>query len=172
VIDRAGRDTVVARYVVARGKMDQDVTLSNPFAPYAQTANAAIRRSAFDAVGGFVAGIRSGGDADLCWRLQAAGWRLESRPAARVEHTSRERLGALLRQLARHGAGAAWLEERHPGSSPGPTATGFARGAAAAARDALRARREGDREEARYRLLDLAGDVAFGFGRRRSNDAS
>ena len=37
--------------------------------PYAQTAHCAVRRSAFEAVGGFREDIRSGGDADLCFRL-------------------------------------------------------------------------------------------------------
>jgi cellulose synthase/poly-beta-1,6-N-acetylglucosamine synthase-like glycosyltransferase len=171
VTDRVGRDTRVARYVVARGKMDQDVTLSNPFGPYAQTANAAIRRSAFESVGGFVPDIRSGGDADICWRLQAAGWALEPRPAARVEHTSRTSLGALMRQLARHGAGARWLERVHPGAAPARGPLSLARGTAAALRDAAQARRSGDRDEAGFRLLDLAGDLAFGVGRLRSNRA-
>jgi hypothetical protein len=114
-------DTPVARYVAARRKLDQATTLAHPRAPYAQTANCAVRRTAFEAVGGFPDPVRSGADADLCWRLQDAGWTLESRPAARVRHRNRASLGALLAQLHRHGAGMMWLERRYPGAFPPPT---------------------------------------------------
>jgi GT2 family glycosyltransferase len=114
-------DTPVARYVAARRKLDQATTLAHPRAPYAQTANCAVRRAALEAVGGFPDPVRSGGDADLCWRLQAAGWTLESRPEARVRHRNRTTLRALLAQLHRHGSGMMWLERRHPGSFPPPT---------------------------------------------------
>ncbi|MEA2266536.1 MAG: hypothetical protein QOE27_2119, partial [Solirubrobacteraceae bacterium] len=102
--------TACDRYVSARAKMDQAVTLEHPYRPYAQTANCAVRRSAFAAVGGFAAGAGSSaaGDADLCWRLAEAGWRLESRPDALVDHENRTRFRDLYAQLARHGAGLAW----------------------------------------------------------------
>jgi GT2 family glycosyltransferase len=118
--DVVAEDTVVARYIARRRKLDQAVTLAHPQRPYAQTANCAVRRSAFEAVGGWPEPIRSGGDADLCWRLAAAGWALEERPAARVRHRSRTTLPALLGQLHRHGSGMAWLDERWPGSFPTP----------------------------------------------------
>src|SRR5581483_10196456 len=84
---------------------------------FAQTANCAVRRAAFQSVGGF-AEVRSGGDADLCLRLRAAGWRLEERRHAAVLHLNRANLASLLAQRARHGAGAAWLARRHPGAVP------------------------------------------------------
>ena len=118
--DWVEEDTRVARYIASRRKLDQSTTLAHPFRPYAQTANAAVRRSAFEAVGGFAEPVRSGGDADLCWRLQAAGWELESRPGARVRHRNRTALGELLGQLHRHGSGMEWLERRYPGSFPRP----------------------------------------------------
>src|SRR6185437_15286505 len=102
---------------------------------YAQTANCAIRREAFQQVGGFVEEIRSGGDADICFRLKDAGWEIESRDGALVTHTSRSRLSKLLRQRARMGAGAAWLDARHPGSFPAARWPGLlAWGAASIAR--------------------------------------
>src|SRR3712207_7575346 len=61
-------------------KMASENTLDGTRWAYAQTANAAVRRTAFDAVGGFEERIRSAGDADLCWRVVAAGWELEARP--------------------------------------------------------------------------------------------
>jgi GT2 family glycosyltransferase len=120
IVDEAVRDTRVARYVTGRRKLDQDNTLAHPRRPYAQTANCAVRRAAFEAVGGFPDPVRSGADADLCWRLQAAGWELEPRPGARVRHISRARLRELLAQLHRHGSGMQWLDRRWPGSFPPP----------------------------------------------------
>ena len=118
--DWVAEDTLVARYIADRRKLDQATTLAHPRAPYAQTANCAVRRAAFEAVGGFDQPVRSGGDADLCWRLQDAGWTLESRPGAVVRHRNRATLGALLAQLHRHGSGMQWLERRYPGVFPPP----------------------------------------------------
>lgn len=115
-------DTRPARHIAARRKLSDATTLAHPYRPYAQTANCAVRRAAFVAVGGFGAPVRSGGDADLCWRLAAAGHGLESRPAARVRHRNRTTWRALYAQLHRHGAGMAWLDARWPGSCPPPSA--------------------------------------------------
>ena len=110
--------TRAERYTVAAEQMSQTRTLrAGPWA-YAQTANAAVRRAAFEQVGGFTEGIRSGGDADLCFRLRVAGWRLDSREQAEVIHHNRASTRAFLRQKARHGAGAAWLNRVYPGSFP------------------------------------------------------
>ena len=113
-------DTPTARYIARRRKLDQATTLAHAHRPYAQTANAAFRRSVFEAADGFNAPVRSGGDADLCWRLLDDGWEIEERPAARVRHRNRATLGALLAQLHRHGSGMMWLERRYPGSFPPP----------------------------------------------------
>ncbi|MEA2301555.1 MAG: mycofactocin glycosyltransferase [Solirubrobacteraceae bacterium] len=164
--DRGTGRTACDRYVSARAKMDQAVTLEHPYRPYAQTANCAVRRSAFAAVGGFAAGAGSSaaGDADLCWRLAEAGWRLESRPDALVDHENRTRFRDLYAQLARHGAGLAWLERRHPGSAPPPTGRDLVgripHYLAAAAR-------AGDPEAAVFALVDLVCLYARDFGRLR-----
>ncbi len=118
--DWVAEDSLVARYVADRRKLDQATTLAHPRGAYAQTANCAVRRAAFEAVGGWPEPVRSGGDADLCWRLRQAGWAVEERPAARVRHRNRATLPALLRQLHRHGAGMAWLDRRWPGAFPPP----------------------------------------------------
>lgn len=118
--DWTDQDTRVARHVERRRKLDQATTLSHR-RPYGQTANLAVRRDAFAAVGGWPDPVRSGGDADLCWRLTEAGYGLEARPQARVRHRNRATLRALLAQLHRHGAGMQWLERRYPGSFPPPT---------------------------------------------------
>jgi Glycosyl transferase family group 2 len=110
--------TRAERYAFEAEQMSQTRTLrAGPWA-YAQTANAAVRREAFDQIGGFIDGIRSGGDADLCFRLRVAGWRLDSREHAGVIHHNRASTRSFLRQKARHGAGAAWLNDVYPGSFP------------------------------------------------------
>jgi GT2 family glycosyltransferase len=109
------RPTLAERYAADRRLLSSELFLAHPYKPMGVTANLLVRRAAFDAIGGFAEGIRSGGDADLCWRLQDAGWRIEHRPHAIVGHEHRATVRALLRQSARTAAGTRWLEQRHPG---------------------------------------------------------
>jgi GT2 family glycosyltransferase len=163
---QAARDTLVARYGTARRALDQRHVLKHARAPWAQTANCAVRREAFEAVGGFEDGARAGEDADLCWRIQEAGWELERRPAARARHRNRETLGALLSQLAVHGAAQAWLDRRYPGSFPAPGLRGFAGGMAWRLGRAARAQ---GRDERLFALIDALAFTANTAGRMRSN---
>jgi GT2 family glycosyltransferase len=157
---------MVPRYVRSRGFLRQDLNVRHPHAPMAVTANLLVRRAAFDAVDGFVEGARSGADADFCWRLQQKGFELELRERAAVEHWHRDTLRALLRQVSRDGAGLAWLEERHPGSSPKPrTVHRLARSGGGALAWAVR----GKGEAAVFKLIDGAVAVAESVGYRRSN---
>lgn len=111
---------LTARYARSRGHLGQRVHFEWPFRPWGVTANLLVRRDAWASVGGFLEGIRSTGDAEFSWRLQDAGWRLDFRPAAEVEHYHRERISRLIRQGARYGAGRAWVIRRYPGSIPPP----------------------------------------------------
>lgn len=151
--DWVEHDTRVARHIAARRKLDQGNTLRHA-RPYGQTANLAVRRDAFEAVGGWPDPVRSGGDADLCWRLAAEGYGLEERPAARVRHRNRATLPALLRQLHRHGSGMQWLDRRYPGAFPPPTPR------ALAARAKLLARGE---------WIEFLSAWAVDLGRLRAN---
>jgi mycofactocin glycosyltransferase len=169
IADRASGDSLAERYVTSREMMDQRTTLAHPYGAHAQTANCAVRRAAFEAVGGFDESARYGEDADLCWRLRAAGWRLEERPGARVAHRNRSSLSALLSQQFGHGSGAQWLERRHPGSGPAPGVRELAGQARYFGRRAWRAQREGDREEAKFALVDILCRGAFEAGRLRTN---
>jgi hypothetical protein len=167
--DVALRRTAVARNGVGRRRMSQRTTLERPGTPYAQTANCAIRRTAFESVGGFDASARAGEDADLCFRLQRAGWTLEERPRAAVDHRTRETLAAWLAQMLRHGSGAAWIERRWPGELPAPAPRRLARRLARDAADAATAAARGDRSAATGALLEIAGAAAFELGRRVPN---
>jgi glycosyltransferase involved in cell wall biosynthesis len=110
-----GHPTLAQRYAADRRLLSSELFLAHPYKPMGVTANLLVRRAAFEAVGGFAEGIRSGGDADLCWRLQDVGWAIEHRPRAIVAHEHRATVRALLRQSARTAAGTRWLEARHPG---------------------------------------------------------
>src|SRR5207248_201171 len=92
----------------------------HPYKPRAVAANLMVRRAAFEQVGGFYEGVRAAEDTDLSWRLQQAGWRLELRSRARVEHTYRATIGDLRRQWRGYAAGRAWLARRYDGFVPEP----------------------------------------------------
>ncbi len=166
--DTAPRPTLTSRHTVARGHLDQGMTTHEPW-PYAQTANCAVRRSAFASIGGFAEQARAGEDADLCFRLWEVGWAMEERSAAWVEHRSRDTLSGLVRQLAWHGSGAAWLNRRYPGSFPPPSPREFAARLAHSLAQALIAVSRREREAAAFALLDVVAATAFQFGRLLPN---
>jgi GT2 family glycosyltransferase len=196
ILDVPGGPTLAARHSARRAQLSQRVTLDRAGTPYAQSANMAVRTSAFHAVGGFDDQARAGEDADLCFRLARAGWQLEERPGAVVEHVSRGTLTGLVAQLARHGSGAAWLNRRYPGEFPPPTWSAFGRRTARSGAQALvaavrgrwptvsgrrRSELAGDprpelagdrrRELAGAALVELIGACAFEAGRLLPNRA-
>lgn len=113
VVGVAGQDAFAARYARSRRHLEQANMDAHVYRPMAVTANLLVRRAVWNALGGFQEGIRSAGDSDFSWRLQDAGWRLEYRGAAVVEHRHRTRVRPLLRQAARYGAGRAWVGRRY-----------------------------------------------------------
>jgi hypothetical protein len=167
VRDEAPREGAPAavRYAWLKSSMSQGVTLGRARWAFAQTANCAVRRSAFDAVGGFREGVRSGGDADLCYRLAAAGWELERREGASVVHRNRPTVARLLAQRFRHGSGAGWLDREHPGSFPRRRWPGLAAWALGRAAAGAAAAVRGDRDAALLGLLDGPAVWAFELGR-------
>jgi GT2 family glycosyltransferase len=154
------------RYAAIKASLSDETTrVGRGEWAFAQTANAAVRRSAFDALGGFREGVRSGGDADLCFRARAAGWRLEARPGAAVVHRSRTSVRALLANRFRHGSGAGWLQREHPGSMPARRWPGLALWALRRSGTGLAAAARGDRDAAIEGLLDGPAVWAFELGR-------
>lgn len=110
---------LVPAWARSRRQLSQDHLIPGPPSlphPAAGTPNLMVRRGVFEALGGFHEGIRSAGDVEFCWRVQDAGWRLDYRPTARVEHRYRRSLGTLISQSIRHAAGHRWLSRRYPGS--------------------------------------------------------
>jgi hypothetical protein len=111
---------LAARYGTARGFLSQEAHLRHPYRPRAVAANLLVRRAAFEQIGGFYEGVRAAEDTDFSWRLQAAGWRLELRRRAQVEHRYRGTVGELRRQWRGYAAGRAWLARRYEGFTPEP----------------------------------------------------
>jgi GT2 family glycosyltransferase len=129
-----------------------------------------VRRAAFDAVGGFREDVRSGGDADLCWRIADAGWEIAARDRAAAIHRSRQTVRALLRQRARHGAGAAWLTREHPGAMPPTRWLGLVKWSITSFVSATIALVRGKRDDALVRAIDPLCGWAFELGRLFPND--
>lgn len=166
------RETRAMRFARLRGHMSQELTLERGRWSFAQTANCAVRRSAFQSVDGFRPDLRTGEDADLCFRLAALGWELEACHRASARHRPRSTVPALLRQCAMHGAGTAWLERAYPGSFPARRRLGLSwwtlRRLASAAVGALR----GDADAVLLGLLDPGTVWAFELGRTLPNRAA
>jgi cellulose synthase/poly-beta-1,6-N-acetylglucosamine synthase-like glycosyltransferase len=153
---------VAVRFAELKHSMAQD--LRGPWG-FAETANCAIRREAFEAAAGFREGVRSGGDADLCWRLAAAGWNLEGRSGAAVVHRNRATVAGMLAQRFRHGTGAGWLAREHPGAMPARRWPGLAWWSLRRAASGVAALARGDRDSAIVGLLDGPAVWAFELGR-------
>jgi len=167
VVGSPAQGALVARYARARGFLNMAGGAEGPDWRIAVGGNVLVRRIAFEGVGGFVEGIRSAGDVDLCWRIQAAGWRLVRRPRAVVAHRHREDLTSFLGMVARYGAGASWLNGRYPGSAPRWPLSAYQ--LARSGLDAARHTATGNRDEASFRLVDALGLVAHNVGYRSSN---
>ena len=168
IADHPEHDSLLARYTRSRNLYRGERGLQGSDGAYAPTGNLMVRRRAFEAVGGFAEGIRSAGDVDLCWRIQAAGWVLTRRPGAVVAHRHRQDLPSFLGMLARYGAGASWLNRRYPGSSPRWPLSPYE--LVRSGIDAARHTVAGDRDEAVFRLVDALGLVAHNVGYRSANE--
>jgi GT2 family glycosyltransferase len=166
IVGVTGQDSLLTRYARDRNFLDQAEGMHGSAGVAAATGNLLIRRRTFDQLGGFADAIRSSGDVDFCWRMRDAGWTLEQRPRALVQHHHREDLASFLSMIARYGAGSRWLNERHPGVAPRwPLVHGLAGTAWDIGGHLLRGRLE----PAAFRALDGLGLVAHNVGYRASN---
>jgi glycosyltransferase involved in cell wall biosynthesis len=86
------------------------------FLPFGLASNLAVRRSAFEAVGGFDEQLRVGEDIDLCWRIQLQGGRFEEVLGAVVARREPEALGDVFRQALAYGRSGVRLYRRHRGA--------------------------------------------------------
>jgi GT2 family glycosyltransferase len=115
-------DGMVARFVqaerlVGHGADERGVR-------YLVTANAAFRRTALEAVGGFDEDFpaAAGEDTDLGFRLAAAGMALGTTASALVLHDHRTSIRGLYRTYHRHGQARSRLARAHPDLGIGSSA--------------------------------------------------
>lgn len=104
--------TLLERFADRTETLSQKHTLAHKFRPYGQTANLAIRRIALQKVGLFRPYLTTGGDADICWRVQQEYiGKLEFAPLAIVQHRHRTTLKELASQWRRYGRSNRYLHE-------------------------------------------------------------
>jgi len=114
-------DSLLEHYAEYRQTLSQRYTIAHPFYPYGQTANLAVRQVAFTQAGLFRPYLTTGGDADLCWRVQMAGaWRLVFAEDAIIRHRHRATFKELASQWRRYGRSNRYLHDLH-GVDLGPT---------------------------------------------------
>ena len=91
------------------------VLLDDRIAEHVPGCNMAFRRDALLSIGGFnPIYLRAGDDVDVCWRLQARGWKIGFAAAALVWHHHRSSVKAYWRQQVGYGEGERWLLAHHP----------------------------------------------------------
>jgi hypothetical protein len=120
VVPAPGGQTLAERYGASKSFLGQQAHLAHPYRPRAVAANLLVRREAFERIGGFHEGVRAAEDTDFSWRLQDAGWKLELRAEAQVEHRYRATVRELRRQWRGYAAGRAWLSRRYSEFEPEP----------------------------------------------------
>ena len=106
--------TLLEKHAERQSTLTQKDTLAHPFCPYGQTANLAIRREVLQEIGLFRPYMTTGGDADMCWRIQReTDWQLYFAETAIVQHRHRANLQEFRSQWQRYGRSNKYLHELH-----------------------------------------------------------
>lgn len=155
--------TLAARVAELKQPFRLDGAVGVPGRPdFYPTANLGVDRDAFIAVGGFRQ-MRSGGDADLCWRIQGQSVGiLAADRRVLMEWVPRADMRDLLSQYNRYGASTAYLQHVHGDHSPAPYAQDRSR--LTALLEELRKRRAWRRATAAEWLGRAAVNTAFQYG--------
>ena len=108
----------IERYIAYRKIVDQEKMLEpgrccSP--PFALTANLVLRKKVFETIGLFDQERLpiTGEDADLCWRMQWAGFKLAYEPSAKVWHKHRSSIASLFKQVYGYGFSNVSLFAKH-----------------------------------------------------------
>jgi glycosyltransferase involved in cell wall biosynthesis len=119
--------TLLNKVVAAAGLYDlADKVNHHDGKDYFPTANLGVRRSAYEKVGGF-SDVSSGGDVDLCWRIQAAlGPSLRSEPDVCMLWNPRATWRETFAQWEKYGRSHARLIRLYPHHDPHPARLSFA----------------------------------------------
>ena len=108
-------DSPIAQCIARAPGGPTHVLLDDRIAEHVPGCNMAFRREALLAIGGFnPIYLRAGDDVDVCWRLQARGWKIGFAAAALVWHHHRASVRAYWRQQVGYGEGERWLLANHP----------------------------------------------------------
>ena len=81
--------------------------------PFAFGGAMGVRRSTFDALGGFDDAVPRADDVEFCWRLGLAGIEVAFVPEALVHYRSRRGIRAIFRQGRANGREGPWLYRRY-----------------------------------------------------------
>jgi len=112
-IESYASDSPIERYQANRA-LRAERAYHHHVLPFAQTANAAYRRSVFDGVGLFNPAIIFGGDLDLSWRMQRElGLRLVYEPLAFVWHRHRTTVHGLFALYEKNAIANCLLAQRY-----------------------------------------------------------
>jgi len=104
--------SILEKYAEKQDVLSQKYTLQNSFCPYGQTANLAIRKEIFTQTGLFRPYLTTGGDADICWRIQReTQWKIQFAPNAIVQHRHRSTIAEFQSQWRRYGKSNRYLHE-------------------------------------------------------------
>jgi len=161
----------VVRYSYLRQTASQDDTFAFGEWGYPKSANIAVRREAYEAIGGFREEIRAAEDADLTYRLRAAGWKVERREEAAVVHASRQTVRGFVVQKLVWGAGGAWVNRTYPGAVPLLGRRSFARWALSAfGGGVVNALRKRSRDAFIFAVFRPLEAVAWELGRLLPNE--
>lgn len=145
---------------------------NDTFLPFFPTACLAVKRTVLNAVDGFRT-LESGGDADLCWRIQLAGYRdLHEITEPLMEWRPRSDIRSLVQQWAKYGRSNALLRHEYgPQGATAPPPQATARLIAIYVRRTLgRLHRSRFRDAALILVdacVDLARDISYGRTMRR-----
>ncbi|WP_013320477.1 glycosyltransferase [Gloeothece verrucosa] len=105
-------NSLLEQYADLGGTLSAKYLLEHPFCPYGQTANLAIKKQAFEKVGLFRPYLTTGGDADICWRIQQqTDWKIDFAPLAIVRHRHRATLKEFRSQWRRYGSSNRYLHQ-------------------------------------------------------------
>lgn len=108
-------DGIVAEAVANAPGGPTHVLLSDREAEHIPGCNMAFRTEQLRMLGGFDPQFRTAGDdVDICWRIQAAGWRVGFHAAALVWHHRRKSLRAFWKQQTGYGKAEAMLQLKWP----------------------------------------------------------
>ena len=107
-------NSLLEQYAEQKELMSQKFLLQHSYCAYGQTANIAIRKQAFIDVGLFRPYLTTGGDADICWRIQKEShWQLKYAPEAIISHRHRSNFKTFKSQFYRYGCSNEYLHELH-----------------------------------------------------------